>query len=121
MERYKIVEKNLKAAIKFIKHGTGTPPRYAVKFKDQLSVKGSKLYYNDREVVPQEQQDDVFRRELYGKKSEVPYGRDSAFHALKKRYVGLPKGKLMDFLRAQKTLGEITPALPKPNEVQASV
>ena len=107
MERYKIVEKNLKAAIKFIKDKSGTPPSYAVKYKDQLKIKGGKLFYNDREVIPQERRDEVLRKELYGKNSTVPYGRDSAFHILKQKYVGLPKNKLMNFIRAQKTLGEV--------------
>jgi len=114
MERFKFTEKNLKQAVEYLKNKTGSPPRFLTKFKEQIKLEGNKLLYNDREVIPREKQDSVLRKEFYGKKSTIPYGRDSAFHALKQRYVGLPKNKIMEFIRKQQTLGKITAALNKP-------
>ena len=116
MFRFKFTEKNVNAAIKYLRDGKGTPPKYAVKFKDELTIKGKKLFYNGKEVIPRERMEAVMREALYKEKSDVPYGRDSAFHVLKQRYVGLPKHRLMEFIRKQKTLGEITPALNKPRQ-----
>ena len=116
MERFKITEKKLAQAVSFIKTGKGAAPKFAVKFKDDLNIKGKKLYYKNREVIPREKIDDVLRQELFGKKSDVPTGRDSAFHILKQRYVGLPKNKIMEFIRKQKSLNQVKDALPKPKK-----
>ena len=114
MQRFKLTDKKIKQAIAYLKTKKGTSPNFAIKFKDDLKVKGSKLFFQDLEVVPREKVDEVLRKELYGKKSDVPYGRDSSFHVLKKRYVGISKNAIMEFIRKQKTLGEIKAALPKP-------
>ena len=114
MDRYKISNEGVKKSVKFLKTGAGTPPKWVSKYKDDLTVKGSKLFYKDREVVGKERVDEVLRKELYKKKGDVPSGRDSAFHILKQRYVGISRRALMSFIRAQKPLGEVKAALPKP-------
>ena len=40
-------------------------------------------------MIPRERMETVMREALYDEKSDVPYGRDSAFHILKQRYVGV--------------------------------
>ena len=72
MERFKITEKKIAQAVSFIKNGKGVAPKFAMKFKDELTIKGKKLFYNNREFVPREKIDDVLRQELFGKKSDVP-------------------------------------------------
>ena len=114
MDRYKISNDAVKKALKFLKTGTGNKPNWASKYKDDLTVKGSKLFYKDREVIGKERVDEVLRKELYKKKGDVPSGRDSGFHILKKRYCGISRRALMSFIRAQKPLGEVKAALPKP-------
>jgi len=56
----------------------------------------------------------VLRYELYKKDGDIPSGRDSAFHMFKKRYVGISRRAVMEFIRKQKPLGEVKAALNKP-------
>ena len=116
MFRYRFTNKNIDQAVKFLKTGKGNAPSFVGKFKNDLSVKGKKLFYKDREVISQERRDDVFREELYKKGGDVPTARDSGFHILKQKYVGLSKHKLNEFIRAQKPLGEVKQALAKPKQ-----
>ena len=67
MDRYKLTRAAVKKAVKFIKTGDGKAPTWATKYKKDLSVKGSQLFYQDREVVSRERVDDVLRQELYKK------------------------------------------------------
>lgn len=114
MDRYKITTDAVKKAIKFVKNGNGTPPAWASKYKADLSVRGSKLFYKEREVVSKERVNDVLREQLYKKGGDMPAGRDSAFHLCKQRYVGISRRALMEFIRAQKPLGEIKAAQNEP-------
>ena len=113
MDRFKITESGLKKAYKFIRYKKGSPPVWATKYKDDLSIKGTKLMYKDREIVSRDKVDDVLRFELYKKDGDMPSGRDAAFHICKKRYLGISRRALMDFIRAQKPLGEVKAALNK--------
>ena len=116
MDRFKITDAALKKAIKFVKSGDGKAPAWASKYKADLTIKGSKLFYKEREIVSRERVDDVLREQLYKKGGDVPSGRDSAFHICKQRYVGISRRALMDFIRKQKPLGEVKAALPKPKQ-----
>ena len=115
MDRYKITASILKKAISFLKSGkkNGNPPVWVTKYKDDLSVKGKKLFYKEREIISRERVDDVLRKELYKPSGDVPSGRDSAFHICKQRYVGISRRALMEFIRKQKPLGEVKSALNK--------
>ena len=115
-QRNKITVKNLAAAIKFLQTGKGKAPGYVLKYKDDLKVKDGNLLYKGLEVVPKENLDKVLREALYGKKSDVPLGRDSAFHILKQRYANIAKNKIMEFIRKQRPLGEVKAALPAPKQ-----
>ena len=113
MDRFKITDAALKKAIKFVRSGDGKPPPWALKYKADLSLKGSKLFYKEREIVSREKVDAVLRDQLYKKGGDVPSGRDSAFHICKQRFVGISRRALMEFIRKQKPLGEVKAALPK--------
>ena len=114
LNRYKFYEKDFPAAKKYIKSGKGKAPNWCKKFKDKLQIKGSKIFYDEKEIVPLEKVDDYLRSKLYSKDATLPFGRDSAHYKLLQTCVGIPRRKLMEFLRAQKTLAESRPSLPKP-------
>ena len=65
MNRYKFNKDNIKNAIKFVSGKANTGPSFAKKFKDELSVKNKKLFYNEKEVVPAEKVDDLLRSKIY--------------------------------------------------------
>ena len=114
MDRYKLKDADIKKAVTYLKTKKGTLPVWASKYKDDLTLKGNKLFYKERQVVSRERVDDVLRNELYKKGGDVPSGRDSAFHICKQRYVGISRRALMEFIRKQKPLGEVKAALNKP-------
>ena len=116
MDRFKFTELSIKKAIQFLKNKKGKPSAWVTKFKDDLSVKGGKIFFKDREVVPREKVSDLLRNELYKKNGDIPSGRDSAFHLLKQRYIGCSRRAVMEFIRSQKPLGEIKAALNKPKQ-----
>ena len=45
LNRYKFYEKDFPAAKKYIKTGKGKAPNWFKKFKDNLTIKGSKIFY----------------------------------------------------------------------------
>lgn len=116
MNRYKFTEPVLKKAIAFLKKKKGKPAVWVVKYKDDLVVRGTKLFYKERQIIPLEKINDVLRDELYKKDGDTPSGRDSAFHILKQRYVGISRRTVMDFIRRQKPLGEVKAALNRPKQ-----
>ena len=116
MEKFRINEQNMSDAITFIKTGKGKPPRYATKYKDQLTVRKGKLYFDEREVVPLEKRDATLRALLYDKDSDTPFGRDSAFHVIKQKYLGISKNYILEFLRKQKPLQTVVPIVKQPKK-----
>lgn len=118
MNRYKFNAKDWPAAIAFIKAGKKTveTPTWALKYKDDLTVKRKQIYYQNRRVVPSEKVDEFLRKKIYDKSATVPFGRDSAHYLLQKEVVGVPRRKIMEFLRAQKSLGQVRPAVAKPKQ-----
>ena len=110
MNRYKFSLGNLAKAIKFIGGKSPLAPPFAKKFKDDLTVKKKKLFYEDKEIVAKEKVDDLLRDILY-KKDDTPSGRDSLFHNIKRDYIGISRRAVMEFLRKQKPL-EDRPSVP---------
>ena len=81
MQRFKYHQKDWPAAISYIKKGKKTidTPNWAIKFKDDLSVKGKIIYYKVRQqLVPREKVTAFLRKKIYDKSATVPFGRDSA-------------------------------------------
>lgn len=116
MNRYKLKKSDFPAAIKYIlgKAKKGESPNWAVKFKDDLTVKGSKLKFKGMDLIPEADADAYLRKVLMDPQGDVPFSRDAAFHILKNRVAGIGRRKIMEFFRKQRTLGETRPALPKP-------
>lgn len=117
MHRYRFVKKDWKPAIDFLKNGNKTveTPNWALRFKDDLKVKGkSQIYYKDKKIIPAEQVDKFIRSKLYDKKADICFGRDSAFYSLSKECIGVGRRKIMDFLRAQKSRNQTLAAVAKP-------
>ena len=115
MNRYRISGHQIKKAKKFLKDGKPRGvPGWATKHKDKLSVKAGKLYYDDKLVVPREDVNDYLRKRLYDKNTDLQQSRDSAHYQVMKDAVGVTRRSIMEFLKAQKTLGETRVATAKP-------
>lgn len=112
MNRFKFQKKDFKDAMEYIKTKKGNAPNWAK--REGLAVKGGKIYYNNLQVIAEEDVDHYLRKTIYDKDSTTPFGRDSAFHIIKSKVLGIPRRKIMDWLRTQKTLGETRAALPVP-------
>ena len=80
--------------------------RYAFKKKN------GKLFFEGREVIPNEERETYLRKVLYDKTSDLPLGRDSLFYALKKKVINISKRDISRFLKAQNVIVERT-ARPK--------
>ena len=117
MNRYRFTRESLANTIEFLKGKRDTGPTWAVRYKEKLEVKGDKVYFEGKEIVPQKDIDTVLRREMYKRDGEVGTGRDSAFHLLKQKYVGIPRRPVMAFIRKQRVLQTVKPALPQPRQM----
>ena len=112
MNRYKFKKDDFKNAISFIKTKKGPAPNWAK--KEGISVKDGKIFYNQLQIIAEEDVDAFLRKTIYDKNSNTPFGRDSAFHIIKSKVLGVPRRVIMEWLRTQKTLGETRSALPVP-------
>ena len=118
MERYKFTPDSIGKARKFLSGKLKTGPTWAKRFKDDLKVKGTKVFYKNREVIPASKVDDTLRNDIFKIDADVPPSRDGAFHLCKQRYVGVSKRNVMKFLQAQRTLNETKP-IPAQAKVSA--
>ena len=115
MNRYRITSKQIFGAKKFLKDGkTRGVAAWATKFKDQLSTKGGKLYFDDKLIIPRDGVEDYLRKRLYDKNGDLQQSRDSAHYQLLKTTVGVTRRTIMEFLKSQRTLGETRPQVTKP-------
>ena len=115
MNRYKFTSDGIKSAIKFLKDGEDGPP-WAQKYKEDLKVKGTDVFYKNKKIISHDKVGDVLREEIYKKDGDTPAGRDSGFHLLKQKYVGISRRYLMKFLQSQKALGTTRAAVAKPKK-----
>ena len=113
MDRFKFTETALQKAKQFLKGKTKTGPRWAERYKSDLSVKGNQIFFKDRRVVGSHEVDDVLRDAIFKKASDIPPSRDGAFHLVKQRYVGISRRSIMKFLAAQRVLAETKPIPPQ--------
>ena len=116
INRYTFREKDWPAAIEYIKKGIKTvdTPNWSVKFKDNLKLKGKQIYYDNKKIIPTEQVEKFLRNKIYDKSATIPFGRDSAHYKLKSEVVGVPRRRIMEFIRAQKSLGQVRSAVAQP-------
>ena len=113
MNRFKVTRASISEAKKFMKDDKLSAPTWAKRFKADLTAKGNKMFYKKLEIVAAEDVDDVLRRELFKKDSDIPPSRDACFHLCKQRFSNISRRGIMKFLMAQKTLGQNRPAVPK--------
>ena len=116
MNRFKFSRESIKNTIQYLKDDKKEGPVWAKRFKNDFVVKRNKLFFQNKEVIAFEDVDRVLRREMYKIDGDVNTGRDAAFHTLKKRYIGIGRRKVMDFIRRQKPLGEVKAALNQPKQ-----
>ena len=116
MNRYKFKNADWPAAIDFLKNGKKSvaTPFWALKYKDDLTVRRTQIFYKDKRIIQAEKVNAYLRKKIYDKSAKIPFGRDSAHYLLKNEVVGVPRRKIMEFLRAQKSLGQVRPAVAKP-------
>ena len=113
MQRYKFTELNIKKAISALKgEKVKKAPKFYTKYKDKLTTRNGKLFYENREVVPKTQIDKILRSLLYDKGSRTPWSRDSGYADLSKRYTGISKRAFADFVSRQRVKIE-TDNVPK--------
>ena len=114
MNRFKFTQSGIENAKKFLKgKKTQSVPQWAKRYKDELSIKKGKIVFDNKVIVPIEQVDDLLRETLYKKNTDVVPSRDSSFHVMKQRYVGIPRRKIMEFLRKQQPIKAVIAAAPK--------
>ena len=117
MNRYKISKDSLAKAKEFVSTGKKhlEAPNWAVKYKDSLKIKAGKLYFEDRLIIPRENVEAYLRKRIYSKGDDaLQSSRDGAHYQLLKETVGITRRNLMEFLKAQKTLGTTRIAAPTP-------
>ena len=113
MQRYKFTVDGISKAIQFLKGKSEEGPAWAKRFKAELKVKGTDVYYGELKIIAQEQVDDYLRTEMFKKDGTLPFGRDAAFHKLKKTVLGVPRRRLMKFIKSQDIFEQTKAAVPK--------
>ena len=115
LNRYKYSEAEVKRATK-----GRDPPAFMA--DPAFHVRGSTLFAkvdgNDLQVVPTEKRDKFLRKLLYTPGSAMPFGRDSLFAILKKRFLNISKRDIETFLKRQKVMVERRSRPPKEKRMQ---
>ena len=101
MNRFQYPREAVTKAIQFLKTKKGKEPNFLKKFPGEFSVKQGKLYAGELRVIPTEERDDFLREAIYGKQSEYPFGRDSAFAIIKTEVLNVSKRDIEAFLNKQ--------------------
>ena len=108
MNRYNFSKAEVKRALS----GENVPnfmKRFAFKKKD------GKLFFEGREVIPNEEREKYLRKVLYDTDSEMPFGRDSLYYLLKKKTINISKRFIESFLKAQNVIVKRTAKPRKEN------
>ena len=116
MFRYKISGGDLSKVRKYLKTKSGKLqlPAWGIRFEKDLTLKGNSVFYQDKEIIPQENVDRYLRGRIFSKTADIATARDSAFYQLSKQVIGVSRRSVMEFLRKQKTIGESRAALRQP-------
>ena len=103
MNRYNFSKAEIKRALD---NDVNNLPNFMKKYP--FKVKGSKLFLEGREVIPNEEREAYLRKVLYDKDSDYPLARDSLFYLLKKEVINISKRFIESFLKKQKVIVERT-------------
>ena len=114
----KFTEGSIKNAREYIKSGTETAqtPHWAIKYKDHIKLgkKPSIIFMYKRLVVPEEKRDTVLRNSILNKDSTIPFGIQSGYHIILKKYVGITFRVFWDFMNKQRPVRELDSRHPAP-------
>ena len=80
MNRFKLTKKSIEKAKKYLADDT-PGPKWAVKYKEDLSVKAGKLLFKESPIVPHEDIDNYLRTRLYDK-NDLQMGRDACHYQI---------------------------------------
>ena len=84
VNRFRITRATIREAKKYLKTHKGDPPYLVVKIPG-LKLRGGKLQSGTHELVAKEDRAKILKQFVYSKGSIKPFGRDSLFHAIKKK------------------------------------
>lgn len=74
------------------------------RYADHLQVKKGKLMLDDKIVVGNDERDDLMRKLVYDKDSDIAPSRDAGYYKVKKRYVNISRRNWMEFLKKQRVI-----------------
>ena len=102
MNRYNFSRAEIKRAILWNSGDANDTPNFMKKYA--FEVKGDKLFFEGREVIPNEDRNAYLRKILYDKESDLPLARDSLFYLLKKQVINISKRYIQTFLKKQNVI-----------------
>ena len=108
MNRYNFSRVEIKRALSGV-----NVPNFMKKYA--FKAKGNKLFFEGREVIPNEERESYLRKILYDKESDYPLARDSLFYLLKKEVINVSKRFIESFLKKQNVIVERTAKPRKEN------
>ena len=118
--RYVFTEANIKKSIRALQ-GKIQPkmaPKYFRVFKDRLTVKNSKLFLDEKEVIPKSKIPELARSLLYTKDSETPWSRDGGYAWISERYFGLSRRVWRNALQSQRVKRQSDPLPPQRHKLK---
>lgn len=115
VNQYTFLKKQIPAVKNFIEKKLQAVPNWAVELRGGLSVKKGKLFYENKQIVPEEDVKQILRNDVYKSKSVegLPYGRDSMYNVIQDKYVGISKRDVEDFMKLQKAIRKTDPVRPE--------
>ena len=116
LNRYRNVnKKEIEDAIKFLsnKLDKKETASWVRRYADHLTTKGGKLYLDDKQVIGNDERDDLMRELVYAKNSDVAPSRDAGYYKVKQRYANISRRNWMDFLKKQRVIRMTDNAPPK--------
>ena len=112
----KFTKKNIEAAKRFVKNNyvdLPDTPNFATRWLGHLTVRNNKLYIDSKEIVPSEERDKIMRDFILKKDSDIPFGMNSGFNAISKKYAGISSRDWNNFLRKQRPIRETDARKPQ--------
>ena len=109
MNRYNFTEERIKALKSYVKKPEGRKP--VVLNKHEATIQKGKLYLDGKQVIPKNKVEETLRRKILS--GQIPLTRDAAFYWLSKKYVGLSRKAVDDFLKKQRIIRETDNAKAK--------
>jgi len=117
LNRYRNVnKKEIEDAKRFVLSSTKDKSKVASwvkRYADHLTVKDGKLLLDGRQVIGNDERDDLMRELVYKKNSDIAPSRDAGYYKVKKRYANVSRRNWMDFLKKQRVIRMTDNAPPK--------